>query len=74
MLQENISEGQSIENGELEYWDNSAWQTLQDFTTVGYKRLMRFKAVTTSKIRLTILKAKSKILLSEIGCFKSFRE
>lgn len=71
LLQENISQGQSIENGELEFWQNNNWQTLQDFTTVGYKRLLRFNAVTTSKIRLTILKAKAKILLSEIGCFKA---
>jgi len=71
MLQENITQGQSIENGALEYWQNNDWQTLQNFTTVGYKRLMRFNAVTTTKIRLTILKAKSKILLSEIGCYKA---
>ncbi len=71
MLQENIAQGQSIENGELEFWDGKAWQILQDFTTVGYKRLMRFKPIRTSKIRLTILKAKSKILLAELGCFKA---
>jgi alpha-L-fucosidase len=75
LIQENIAEGQNIENARVEYWKNGVWTGLQDFTTVGYKRLLRFDAVTTQKVRLTILKAKSNVLVSEIGCFKaSLRE
>ncbi|HVF81325.1 MAG TPA: alpha-L-fucosidase, partial [Flavisolibacter sp.] len=36
MLQENISNGQNIEEGRLDYWDGSKWQLIKTFTTVGY--------------------------------------
>jgi alpha-L-fucosidase len=71
LIQENIAEGQRIEKARLEYWQNGAWQALQDFTTVGYKRLLRFEKITTPKLRLTILAANRTVFLSEIGCFKA---
>ena len=71
MLQENIANGQRIVSGLLEYWDGSSWKKLQEFTTVGYKRLMRFKPVATQKLRLSILKSKGNIELAEIGFYKA---
>ncbi len=70
-IQENIVEGQRIEKALLEYWDGKEWKNIQNFTTVGYKRLLRFESKTTTKVRLTILQAKSTVLLSEIGFFKA---
>ncbi len=71
MLQENIAQGQRIENGTIEFWNGKTWQLLKNFTTIGYKRLIRCDSVTTIKLRLSILKSKGTAQLSEIGVYKS---
>lgn len=71
MLQENIADGQRLERGKIEYWDGKAWQILRPFTTVGYKRLLRFPAVTTTKVRVTVTKAKAPVKLAAFGLFKA---
>lgn len=71
MLQENIAAGQSNEEALLEYWDGKEWQKVNQFTTIGYKRLLRFPAVTASKVRVTVLKAKQPVQLAEAGFYKA---
>lgn len=70
-LQENIANGQQIIDGKVEYWDGKTWQLIKTFTTVGYKRLLRFPAVRSSMIRLTITHAKGRVELAEVGVFKA---
>ena len=70
-LQENIATGQRIIKALLEYWDGNSWKQIEEFTTVGYKRLLRFKPVSSQKIRLTILEAKAIVQLAEIGFYKA---
>ena len=71
MLQENIASGQKIKSGLVEYWDGNAWEKLSDFTTVGYKHLIRSKQVETAKVRITITETKGPVQLAEIGFFKA---
>ena len=71
ILQENIATGQRIENARFEYWDGKIWKSLIAFTTVRYKRLLRFKPVILQRVRLIISAAKEKVQLSEIGFFKA---
>ena len=71
LLQENIAHGQRLESGIFEFWNGTTWQLLKSFTTVGYKRLIKCNSVTTTKLRLTILKSKGIVQLSEIGVYKS---
>ncbi|UKJ09318.1 alpha-L-fucosidase [Solitalea lacus] len=73
MLQENIHNGQSIKSGFFEYWDGKEWQLISSFSTIGYKRLLRFPQVTASKIRLTITDAKveNQLELAEVGLYKA---
>lgn len=71
LLQENIAHGQRHIAGKLEYWDGQQWQLLAQFTTIGYKRLLRVNAVTTTKVRFTVLKAKLPVELTEIGFYKA---
>jgi alpha-L-fucosidase len=71
MLQENIANGQLNESARLEYWADGQWKTLSEFTTVGYKRLLRFPQVSTTKVRLTVLKSKQPVQLAELGFFKA---
>ena len=71
MLQENIAHGQQIVDGQVEYWDGKAWQLIKPFTTVGYKRLLRFPAVRASRIRLIITHAKGPVELADVGVYKA---
>ncbi|HKG69588.1 MAG TPA: alpha-L-fucosidase, partial [Segetibacter sp.] len=72
MFQENIATGQRNEEALMEYWDGKEWQKINQFTTIGYKRLLRFPVVTADKIKITILKAKEKyIQLAETGIYKA---
>jgi alpha-L-fucosidase len=71
MFQEDITQGQRIEKALLEYWDGKSWQKISEFTTVGYKRLLRFPAVTTTKVRFSILAAKKRVHVAEVGFYKA---
>lgn len=71
MIQEHIANGQRIAAGTLDAWDGTAWKPVQSFTTVGYKRLLRFDPVTTSRIRITVTQANGPVQVSEVGLFKA---
>jgi alpha-L-fucosidase len=71
MLQENLRVGQRIESFRLETWSNDAWITIARGTTVGYKRLLRFPAVTSQRVRLAIDSSRTSPTLSRFGLFKS---
>ena len=74
MIQENIANGQHIAGGRVEYWNGTDWQLIQTFTTVGYKRLLRFPAVRSSRIQLTVTNANDLVLVSEVGVYKASEE
>jgi alpha-L-fucosidase len=69
MLQENILAGQRIEKFHLEYWDGKKWDLLIEGTTVGYKRLLRFPAVTSHKVKLIIDKCRTNPTLASFGLY-----
>jgi alpha-L-fucosidase len=69
LLQENIRVGQRVEKFILEYWDNNQWKKATEGTTIGFKRLLEFPAVTTSKVRLRILSARLQPALAEMGLY-----
>ena len=71
LIQENIANGQRIASGRVEYWNGTNWQALQTFTTVGYKRLLRFPAVRSSCIRLMVTNAGGPVQLAEVGVYKA---
>jgi alpha-L-fucosidase len=67
-LQENISVGQRIEKFELEYLNGSnRWEKLTEGTTIGFKRIMKFKETTAEKLRLNILSSRLNPTISEFG-------
>lgn len=71
LLQENIANGQRQVAGKLEYWDGGQWQLLSQITTIGYKRLLKVKPVSTQKVRYTVLQARQPVELAEIGFYKA---
>jgi alpha-L-fucosidase len=70
MLQEMIATGQRVEAFKLEAWDGQ-WTEFAKAATIGYKRLLRFPAITASKVRLTILDARDCPTIREFGLFKA---
>lgn len=70
-LQENIATGQRNEEASLEYRDGNEWKKVNQITTIGYKRLIRFPEITASKVRFTVVKAKEPVQLAEIGFYKA---
>ncbi len=72
MLQENIRIGQRIEKFEFQIWENKEWKKIIEGTTVGYKRLLKFPKVTTTKARINILSSRLNPTILEIGLYKSF--
>lgn len=68
-LQEDISKGQRVEKFVLEGWQNGQWIKITEGTTIGYKRLLKFKPFSTSKIRLCILSSRLQPSIAEIGLF-----
>jgi alpha-L-fucosidase len=71
MLQENIRAGQRVEAFRLEAWDGKAWKEFTKGTTIGYKRLLRFPAVTAKEVRLVIDAARTSPTLASFGLYKS---
>ena len=71
LLQENIRVGQRIERFTLERWDGTDWLQFCQGTTVGYKRILTFPAVTAKRVRLSIMESRTSPTLSSFGLYKS---
>ncbi len=74
VLQENITEGQRVENFILECRLNDQWVEVAKGTTIGYKRILRFNTVETDKVRIRIQQTRDIPQLSEIGLYMSSKE
>jgi alpha-L-fucosidase len=61
LVAEEVQNGQRIEAFALDAWDGTEWREIVRGTTVGYKKLLRFPAVETSKVRLRILRARGTV-------------
>jgi alpha-L-fucosidase len=70
LLKENIQIGQRVEKFVLDYPGKDGWTTIAEGTTIGYKRLLRFPSVTTTKVRLRILSSRLKPAIAEFGLYK----
>jgi len=71
MVQEYIRLGQRVKRFVVEAYDGQAWKELGRGQTIGYKRLLRFPAVTATKVRLKIEDARACPTISAFGLFKS---
>jgi alpha-L-fucosidase len=70
-IQENIQVGQRVERFHIDVWDSTRWTQVVQGTTIGYKRLLRFPAVTGEKVRLVIDQARSSPTVSSFGLYKA---
>ncbi|MDL2322998.1 alpha-L-fucosidase [Bacteroidales bacterium OttesenSCG-928-A17] len=71
LLQEYIPLGQRIAKFNVEYWDDasSEWKELAQATTIGYKRILRFPSVETSKIKINIQESLACPILNNLGIY-----
>lgn len=71
LVQEFIAKGQRVKKFRLEAMLDGNWQEIEEQTTIGYKRILRFDALKTKKLKLTILDQKASPLISNIEIFYS---
>lgn len=73
LLQEYIPLGQRVASFNAELWDNKSksWKTLSSATTIGYKRILRFPAVSGAKIRINITKSLACPVLSTVAVYNA---
>ena len=68
MLQEAIAtHSERVEQHAVDAWINNQWVEIATATNIGYKRILRFPEVTTSRIRLRILEWRDTPAISHIS-------
>ena len=69
LIQEDITQGQRVEDFLVEVYSNGAWQYAAEGTTVGYKRMLRFSDCQPKKIRVTIRESRGVANISNVGLY-----
>ena len=69
LIQEDIAQGQRVEDFLVEAYSNGAWQYATEGTTVGYKRLLRFSDCQPEKIRVTLRGSRATANISNVGLY-----
>lgn len=68
VLQEAIADySERVEQHQVEAWIDNKWQKIAEATNIGYKRILRFPEVTTSKLRLTVLSSRANPAIATIS-------
>jgi alpha-L-fucosidase len=71
LVQENIGLGQRVKGFKVEAFVDGNWKEIATATTIGYKRILRFPGVRTTKVRFTITDSKASPVISHIGLYKA---
>ncbi|NCC09952.1 MAG: alpha-1,3/4-fucosidase [Bacteroidia bacterium] len=68
VLQEAIAtHGERVERHAVDGWINGAWKEIAQATNIGYKRILRFPDITTTKLRVRILESRLTPAISHIS-------
>jgi len=70
-IQEYIQKGQRVEKFTVEAMIDGAWKEIANSTTIGYKKMLRFTAVESDKIRLTVKEARDGALISNFSLYEA---
>lgn len=71
-LGEDITHGQQVEQFVVDTWDGSAWQRAVRGTTIGYSRILVLDSpVTTDRLRVQVLDARSTPRLAFVGAYRT---
>lgn len=75
VLEENIEIGQRINSYEVSYENDGKWELIEKGITIGAKRILRFREVTTDKIKIRLRAGEKKsISLIAVGAYKLTKE
>lgn len=69
LIQENIALGQRVKRFSLARWTGSDWEPIFKQTTIGYKRIVRFPTIRTSRLKLTIEDAHDSPVISNLELY-----
>lgn len=72
MLQEYIPLGQRVEKFRVEYLHKGEWLPVncgEETTTIGYKRLLRFKTIEARKLRVVFEQSRGELCINNIGVY-----
>ncbi|MBQ8442064.1 MAG: alpha-L-fucosidase [Bacteroides sp.] len=69
LIQEDIAQGQRVEDFLVEVYSNGTWQYAAEGTTIGYKRLLRFSDCQPEKVRVTIRGARGLANIQNVGLY-----
>jgi alpha-L-fucosidase len=71
VIQEYIRLGQRVKTFNIEALVNDKWQIVAVGSTIGYKRILTFNTIATTKIRVNILQSKACPLISNIELYRA---
>lgn len=70
VVQEDIRQGQRVEQYTFEAWLNGTWKTIYEGSTIGYKKIIRLpKDLKTDQFRFICQQARDTVQLAHIGVF-----
>lgn len=69
LLQEDITQGQRVEEFSVELYNNGRWYHVARGTTIGYKRLVRISDYKAERIRVSINKSRGRANIKCIGLY-----
>ena len=68
LIQEAVAtHSERVEKHAVDAWINNQWKEVATATNIGYKRILRFPEVTTSKIRVRILESRLDPAISNVS-------
>lgn len=68
LIQEAIAtHSERVEKHALDAWIDGAWKEIAHGTNIGYKRILRFPAVTTDRLRIRILESRLTPAISNVS-------
>ncbi len=71
LVQEYIQLGQRIQAFTFEIMSNGKWEKVYEGTTIGNKRLIRFKSKRIDAIKFSVSKFKKQVVLNNIGLYRA---
>lgn len=70
LIQEAITtHSERVEEHAVDAWVNNEWKEIASATNIGYKRILRFPEITSTKFRIRILKSRLQPAISNVSAY-----
>ena len=61
--------GQRVENWNVEAETGGQWQRMAEATTIGFRRILKFEPITTTRVRINILESRACPVISTLSLY-----